>query len=178
MRWYWIDRFTEFVSGKHAVATKSVTLGEDYLVHNFFNYPVMPNPLILEGMAQTAGMLMGEHFDFQSRLVLAKVSRVTYHFPARPGDRLVYRSEIANLTKEGALIEGTSHVGDRLQADAEFYLAVLDAENFGDQELFKPGDLARLLRVLGVYDVGVNSDGERLVIPDHVLELERSEDRV
>ena len=175
MRWYWIDRFTEFTSGQYAVATKNVTLGEDYLLGNFYNYPLMPNPLILEGMAQTAGMLMGEASNFHDRLALAKVGKVEFHFAARPGDQLTYRAEIAKRMDEGAMISATSHVGDRLQANAEFVLAIL-GDKFEGQRLFQPGDFARLVRVLGVYDVAVDQDGNRLQIPERVLEAERQSD--
>ncbi len=171
MRWYWLDRFTEFVSGERASAVKCVSLGEEYLLENFYTHPVMPNPLILEGMAQTAGMLMGESSNFRDRVVLAKISHIVYHFPARPGDVLTYSVEFEKKEPEGARIKATSHVGTRLQAEAEFYLAVL-GDRFGGQQLFRPGDLGRLLRVLGVYDVGVHPDGSRLVIPDHVRDLE------
>ena len=172
MRWYWIDCFTEFKSGEYAVATKNVTLGEDYLHSNFFNYPVLPNPLVLEGMAQTAGMLMGEASNFRERVVLAKVSKVEFHFVARPGDQLTYRVDIANLVEEGALITATSHVDGKLQASAEFYLAIL-GDKFEGQRLFQPGDFARLVRVLGVYDVAVDKDGNRLPVPQRVLDAEK-----
>lgn len=171
MRWYWIDKFTELKSGEYAVAIKNVSLGENYLLGNFYNYPVMPNPLILEGMAQTAGMLMGEASNFHDRLVLAKVSKVEFHFPARPGDKLTYRADIANRVGEGALIHATSHVGDRLQAKAEFLLAIL-GDKFEGQRLFQPGDFARLVRVLGIYDVAVDKDGKRLEVPKRVLDAE------
>ena len=172
MRWYWIDRFTEFKSGKCASATKNVTLGEDYLHSNFVNYPVLPNPLVLEGMAQTAGMLMGEASNFRERVVLAKVSKVEFHFVARPGDQLIYRADIENLVDEGALIVASSHVDGKLQASAEFFLAIL-GDDFAGQLLFQPGDFARLVRVLGVYDVAVDKDGNRLPVPKRVIDAEK-----
>lgn len=171
MRWYWVDRFTEFVSGQKAVAIKCVSLGEEYLLGNFHTYPVMPNPLILEGMAQTAGMLMGEASNFQDRVVLAKVAKVSFHLMVRPGDTLTYSAEIVNQGPEGALIQATSHLGEQLQAQAEFYLAVL-GDKHGGQPLFRPGDFGRLLRVLRVYDVGVKPDGTPLEMPEHILKLE------
>ena len=53
MRWFWIDRFTEVVSGKTATAIKVVSLSEEHLHDHFLGIPTMPNSLILEGMAQT-----------------------------------------------------------------------------------------------------------------------------
>ena len=53
MRWWWIDKFTEFESGKHAKTVKCVTLAEEQLADYFPSYPVMPHSLIIEGLAQT-----------------------------------------------------------------------------------------------------------------------------
>ena len=73
MRWFWIDRFTEMVSGQKATAIKTVSLSEEHLHDHFLGIPTMPNSLILEGMAQTAGMLVSEYNDFRERVILAKV---------------------------------------------------------------------------------------------------------
>ena len=59
MRWVWIDRFTAFEPGKSATATKCLSLAEDHFAEHFPGFPVMPAPLILEGLAQTGGILVG-----------------------------------------------------------------------------------------------------------------------
>jgi len=56
MRWTWIDRFVSFESGKTATAVKNLSLAEDHLADHFPGFPVMPAPLILEGLAQTGGI--------------------------------------------------------------------------------------------------------------------------
>ena len=162
MRWFWIDRFVEFVSGEHATAIKNVSLGQDGL-HDYFDRSHLANPLILEGMAQTGGMLVGEATGFSARLVLGKVSRFTVHELARPGDTLRYEARIESQGAEGALLSATSHVGEQLQAEAEYFLAILP-DKFGD-ELFEPAALAKLLRILRVYDVGRTPNGEPLTMP-------------
>ena len=53
MRWFWIDRFTEFESGSSATAIKNVSLAEEHLHDHFPGVPLMPNSLIIEGIAQT-----------------------------------------------------------------------------------------------------------------------------
>ena len=47
MRWIWIDRFVSFESGKAAVATKNLSLAEDYFADHVPGYPVMPAPLVV-----------------------------------------------------------------------------------------------------------------------------------
>lgn len=60
MRWIWIDKFVEFQSRLSAVAIKNISLAEDYLHDLYPAFPIMPASLIIEGMAQTAGILVGE----------------------------------------------------------------------------------------------------------------------
>ena len=64
MRWIWIDKFLEFRSGQFARAIKNLTLAEEHLHDHFPGYPVMPASLIIEGLAQTGGILVGEAGGF------------------------------------------------------------------------------------------------------------------
>ena len=75
MRWFWIDRFTEFVCDSHAVAVKGVSLAEPHMHDHFAGYPIMPNSLVTEGIAQAGGLLVSEHYGFAELVVLAKVAR-------------------------------------------------------------------------------------------------------
>lgn len=158
MRWIWIDRFVEFESGKRAKAIKNLTLAEEHLHDHFFGYPVMPNPLILEGLAQTGGILVGEHGAFEEKVVLAKVPKVTFHRAAVPGDTLVYETVIEYLNEDGAMVTATSHVGEELQCEAEIVFAHLDSEEYS-QGLFDPKNFVFTLKLLGVFDVGAGRPG-------------------
>src|SRR3954447_14551730 len=86
MRWFWIDRYTEFESGRTATAIKNVSLAEEHLHDHFPGAPLMPNSLVIEGIAQTGGLLVGEHSGFEERVILAKVAKARFHFSAVPGD--------------------------------------------------------------------------------------------
>lgn len=173
MRWFWIDRFTEFVSGSRATAIKNVSLGEDHLHGYFDSYPIMPPSLVLEGMAQTAGLLVAESTQYEARLVLAKVSYVRYHATPRPGDTLTYRASMnAPVNEKGAMLATTSYLDKQLQAEAELFLAILPAGHEAEQ-LFDPAAFARLLRLLGVYDVGVDAEGAPAKMPERLLAAER-----
>ena len=119
MRWIWIDKFVEFRSGQFARAVKNVSLAEEYLRDHFPGYPVVPASLIIEGMAQTGGILVGEANDFKDMVVLAKLSRVDFHDRALPGDQLIYEATLADLRNEGAVVEGKAFVNGRPLADAE-----------------------------------------------------------
>jgi 3-hydroxyacyl-[acyl-carrier-protein] dehydratase len=165
MRWFWLDRFTEFVAGTRATAVKAVTLSEDYLHDHWESYPLMPNTLIAEGMAQAGGMLVSEVYRFGELVVLAKFSRCVFEGEVRPGDTLTYRANIVQAKELGASVTVTADVGDRRHADAEIFFARLatDApERPAGMKLFNPIDLLHWLRMVGVFTVGVRADGTRL----------------
>ena len=170
MRWFWLDRFTEFVSGSHASAVKCVSLSEDHLHDHWPHYPLMPNSLVAEGMAQCGGLLVSEIYKFSELVVLAKFAKCTFEGEVRPGEVLRYRAEIVQAKDAGASVNVTAHVGDRRQAEAEIFFARLDAEaaeqNKGRQ-LFDPAHLLHWLRLVGVFDVGVRPDGTRLRPEDY-----------
>ncbi|MFI4874980.1 MAG: beta-hydroxyacyl-ACP dehydratase, partial [Blastopirellula sp. JB062] len=57
MRWFWVDQFLEFESGRTAKSVKSISLAEDHLHDHFSGIPIMPHSLVIEGIAQTGGLL-------------------------------------------------------------------------------------------------------------------------
>jgi 3-hydroxyacyl-[acyl-carrier-protein] dehydratase len=158
MRWMWIDRFVEFEKGSHAKAVKNVTLAEEHLHDHYPGFPVMPGSLMLEGMAQTGGILLGAVHDFRHVVILAKVPKITFHSWAVPGDSLIYSAKLLEAREEGGMVECTAHVGERLVAEAEIVFAHVDDAAAGsgkiDQKSFVFG-----MQLLGVMDVGKAGDG-------------------
>jgi 3-hydroxyacyl-[acyl-carrier-protein] dehydratase len=111
MRWIWIDKFVQFTSKSNATAIKNVSMAEEHLHDLFPAFPIMPASLIVEGMAQTAGILVGEARDFSEKVILAKIGRASFHLLVRPGDMLAYSARIVHLTEAGASISGTVRLG-------------------------------------------------------------------
>jgi 3-hydroxyacyl-[acyl-carrier-protein] dehydratase len=107
MRWIWIDAFVEFESGKRASAIKNVTLAEEYLHDHFPGYPVMPACLLIEGMAQTAGILVGEARGFAENVILAKIRRAEFKGYAVPGDQIRYDAVLETLDERAAVTAGS-----------------------------------------------------------------------
>src|SRR5438105_14030754 len=106
MRWIWIDRMTELESGKRARAVKATSLAEDFFADHFPGYPIMPACFILEGLAQTGGILVGEANDFKEKVVLAKITSAKFAREAVAGETLIYECEMLTLRPEGASIVG------------------------------------------------------------------------
>lgn len=167
MRWYWIDRFLEFESGRYAKAVKNVSLAEDHLHDHFPGYPVMPNSLVIEGLAQTGGLLVCEHNRFREKVVLAKVPKVTFYGIARPGDTLTYTATLCDIGEGGAMVVATSHRNGVLQAEMELVFAHLNGEH-QDKTLYEPGDYFKMMRMLRAYEIGHAADGSPLVEPSEL----------
>jgi len=133
MRWIWIDKFTEFEPGKSAVAIKNVTLAEEHLHDHFPGYPIMPNSLIIEAMAQTGGILVGHARNFKEKVILAKITKATFADMARPGDQLEVRAEIGSVTGEAATVSGTVRCGERLIGEIELIFSHIDQNAAGTE---------------------------------------------
>jgi 3-hydroxyacyl-[acyl-carrier-protein] dehydratase len=150
MRWTWIDRFVSFIPGKLAVAVKNLSLAEDHFADHFPGFPVMPAPLILEGLAQTGGILVGEANKFEKNVVLAKMS-AKFHREATPGEQLTYSTALLDLNDTGARVNGTAHSGKELVAEVEIFFAHVSPAQLPpglpDTKFVFSGELAQLLKM-------------------------------
>lgn len=126
MRWFWIDKFIEFEPGKRAVAVKNVTLAEEHLHDHYQAYPVMPESLMIEGMAQTGGILVGQIRNFKEKVLLAKIGKAKFFEMVRPGDQLYYEAEFDNIADEAASIKGRITCGDTLIAEISMLFSHVD----------------------------------------------------
>ncbi len=131
MRWIWIDKFVEFTPRASATAVKNVTLAEEHLHDLYPGFPIVPHSLIIEGMAQTAGILVGEARNFAEKVILAKVGRATFHRLVRPGETMAYAAKIDQLSEQGASITGRVTVGDDLVAEIELMFSHIDQNMAG-----------------------------------------------
>jgi len=160
MRWFWIDRFTEFVRCRRARAVKAVTLAEEHLHDHFPGAAMMPATLVLEGMAQTAGLLVADALEYRRQVVLAKVGGVRLAFEAVPGDTIEYAAEIIELSEMGSVVKVISRIGGRDHGEADLYYGHLEAGPTVPR-LFKNDEMMRWLDSLRIFDVAVNEDGTK-----------------
>jgi 3-hydroxyacyl-[acyl-carrier-protein] dehydratase len=131
MRWIWIDKFVEFTPRVSATAIKNVTLAEEHLHDLYPAYPIVPHSLIIEGMAQTAGILVGEARNFAEKVILAKIGRATFHRLVRPGDTIIYQAKIEQLSEAGASIAVKVTVEEELVAEIELMFSHIDQNMAG-----------------------------------------------
>ena len=150
MRWIWIDRFVTFHRGESARAVKQWSLAEDLFAAHFPGYPVVPAALLIEGLAQTGGILVGDANDFREKVVLAKIPKAVFHVDVLAGEELTYDVTLVQLRAEGAIVAGkVTGAGGRPVADVEIYFAHLDQSRsqqaFGDRNFVFSGELKHLL---------------------------------
>ena len=87
-----IDRVVDIHGDEAGVGIKNVTINEPQFLGHFPNNPVMPGVLLIEGMAQTAGILVLRRTEYieQRAVYLLTVDKAKFRKPAVPGDRIEY----------------------------------------------------------------------------------------
>jgi 3-hydroxyacyl-[acyl-carrier-protein] dehydratase len=133
MRWIWIDKFLEFNSGKNAVALKNVTLAEEHLHDHFPGFPIMPECLMIEAMAQTAGILVGEARNFEEKVILAKINQAVFYHYVRPGDTITIHAQIDSIVPEAAATSGQIRRGDETIAKIRLMFSHIDKNLAGTE---------------------------------------------
>ena len=93
-----VDRVTECVPGKRIRAIKNVTANEPYFRGHFPHRPVMPGVMILEALAQAAGILAfktaGVVPNEKTRFYFVGIDRARFRRPVEPGDQLVLKATL------------------------------------------------------------------------------------
>jgi len=127
MRFFLIDRITCWKPGAAAEGTKSVALSEDFFDDHFPRRPVMPGVLILEGMAQLSGLLLEaslqEKYAKSAKAVLTVLERTKFRALVKPGDTLLYRTEVTSLNEAGGKVKATASRGSTLVTSTEMVFA-------------------------------------------------------
>ena len=108
MRFFLIDRITKWRIGDCAEAVKNVALSEDFFDDHFPRRPVMPGVLMIEGMAQLSGLLLEatlkDKHNLNGKAVMTVLERTKFRELIRPGDSLVYETEITGINKKGGKV--------------------------------------------------------------------------
>jgi 3-hydroxyacyl-[acyl-carrier-protein] dehydratase len=154
MRWIWIDKFVEFESGKRAVSIKNVTLAEEHLHDHFPGFPVMPECLMIEAMAQTAGILVGQAKNFEEKVILAKINKCVFFDYVRPGDTLRLEANIDSIAPEAAGTKGKITRDDSLVAEIDLMFSHIDqnigGKKFPDENFVFTDMFASLMQGIGL----------------------------
>ena len=125
-----IDRVVEFERGKRLVAIKNVTFNEPFFQGHFPDFPVMPGVLIVEAMAQTAGVLVLKNMeDRHNKLVfLVAIENARFRKPVVPGDTLRMEMKVIKRKASVAKMAGVATVDGVVVAEAEVMCKLADKE--------------------------------------------------
>ena len=118
-----IDGILSCAPGESIVAVKNVSPDEPYFLGHFPGHPVMPGVLILEALAQAAGVLVWESVPPAERnfiLYLVGVEKTRFKQPVYPGDRLELTAKLTARRRNFWRFDATAKVDGRLIATAEF----------------------------------------------------------
>ena len=123
-----VDRITEFEAGKRIVGIKSVTGNEDFFQGHFPGHPIMPGVLIIEGMAQTGGIMLlnGEDQSKEKMVYFMGMDNVRFRKPVLPGSQLIFELELLKRRSTSFKMQGHAYVNGELVAEAEMMAAIMD----------------------------------------------------
>ena len=125
-----VDRIVELEPGKRIVGIKNVTYNEPFFQGHFPNRPIMPGVLIVEAMAQTAGVLAFKSLSEENQkkpVYSLGMDNVRFRKPVIPGDQLRLELEITRHRKSTWGFKGKAFVEGKLAAEADL-LAMLGEE--------------------------------------------------
>jgi len=122
-----IDRVIELEEGVSCTAIKNITANEMVFNGHFPEMPIFPGVMIVEAMAQTAGIAgYSLHEDADKDLsYFAGFDKVRFRTPVVPGDQLVLKATLVNRRRTIWFMTGEAYVDDKLVASAEFKLATV-----------------------------------------------------
>lgn len=127
MRWDLIDKFEILKKGEYAKAFKDFSGEEDFFTEHFPGKPLVPEPLFIEMIAQTGGVLFGFGLDFKKEVILAKILNAEFFDAVKPPCRLVAEARIDEEREEGAWVSGEVKLGDKTVAKVSILLVTVDS---------------------------------------------------
>ena len=129
-----VDRVIELVPGESAVSVKNVTINEPQFMGHFPGYPVMPGVLIIEAMAQTAGLVVVDFLGKESQgkvVYFMAIDTAKFRKPVVPGDRMLVH--VDKIQSRGPVwkFKGKATVDDVVCAEAVFSAMITDKDPSG-----------------------------------------------
>jgi 3-hydroxyacyl-[acyl-carrier-protein] dehydratase len=125
-----IDRIIDIRGEEHGIGIKNVTFNEPHFLGHFPENPVMPGVLVIEGMAQTAGVLCLRQMSLEKRqaaMYFLTIDKAKFRKPAVPGDTLAYHVDKIAQRRNMWWYRAEAKVGDALIAEAEVGAVITEA---------------------------------------------------
>jgi 3-hydroxyacyl-[acyl-carrier-protein] dehydratase len=125
-----VDRVIDIRSDEHGIGIKNVTINEPHFMGHFPDNPVMPGVLMIEGLAQTAGVLclkMLQAHDKRRAVLFLTIDKAKFRKPAVPGDTLEYHVNKMTRRRNIWWYHCEAKIGGVLIAEAELGAMITEA---------------------------------------------------
>ena len=120
-----VDRVLEVKKGKYCKAIKNISSNEEIFQGHFPMQAILPGVMIIEAMAQTAGIVIhsGNEKNSTNEIVFfAGIDKAKFRTPVVPGDQLVLETNLINQRRNFWIFEGNASVDNKIAAQAEIKL--------------------------------------------------------
>ncbi|MCK5282657.1 MAG: 3-hydroxyacyl-ACP dehydratase FabZ [Nanoarchaeota archaeon] len=126
-----IDRVLSLEKNK-IIAIKNTTANEEFFKGHFAGFPIMPGALIIEGMGQAATLMIRYNIEnhLEKEVLAYKIKEAKFTLPTFPGDQLKYEVVLLGQDERGGLVSAKAFVDDKVVAEAQMMLAVVDRKEF------------------------------------------------
>jgi UDP-N-acetylglucosamine acyltransferase len=122
-----VDRIIEFEANKRIVGIKNVTINEPFFTGHFPDHPIMPGVLILEALAQTAGVLMGKIDGMKGKIAyFGGIDGAKFRRPVTPGDQLRLELEVIKIRGIVGKFKGKAFVDGKLTTEGTLTFMLAD----------------------------------------------------
>jgi len=124
-----IDRVVKVDGDRRAIGIKNVSINEPYFQGHYPTQPIMPGVLIIEAMAQLAGILLASKLEHTGKVaVLLSMDNVKFRRPVVPGDQLILEVETIRVRSRTGYVRSWARVGDTVVSQADIKFMMVDAE--------------------------------------------------
>lgn len=124
-----VDKIIELEEDRRAVGIKSVTINEPFFTGHFPGRPVMPGVMILEALAQVAGILMLNKTENLGKYAyFVAIDKVKFRRVVVPGDQLVLEAEVMKLRSKTGQMRVRALVDGKVATEAEMMFAMVEGE--------------------------------------------------
>lgn len=114
-----VDRVEDLKPNEYIHAYKNVSINEPFFQGHFPSKPVMPGMLIVEGIAQAAGIMVLCNMEEKVLFYLASLEKVKFRQVVTPGDQLHYKVKCEQIRAASIKIYGQAFVGEKLVCEAK-----------------------------------------------------------
>lgn len=123
-----VDRILEIEPNVKATGLKNVTINEPFFQGHFPDFPIMPGVLLIEAMAQVAGILASHSGAKGNSVYFMSIEKAKFRKPVVPGDQLIF--EVTVIQNRGKVwkFAGKTLVNDAIVAESEFTAMLSDQE--------------------------------------------------